>query len=107
MTYERFLEKIKQLRKSQGISLQTVANELGMANCQYSNIERGKCGFKVEDFLSVCKVLTVSPKHVFDEDMLKLGEYKAIIENLKKLPDRDCRIVKDLVMLMSLAFDDL
>ncbi len=107
MEYERFLEKIRQLRVEKRISCKKMGEALGISYAQYANIENGKSRLKVEDLFTVCKVLEVQPKFLFDDGSIKLKEYYAIIEGLKKLRNRDFRIIKDLIMLMSLNSDDL
>lgn len=107
MTYERFLERLRAIRKERGYSLRALGAKIGVTAPQLSYSERGKSGLKVEDFLALCEAMEIDPKDVFDEGIANLTEYSVTAGALKKLSEREFRLIKDLIMLMSLDTEDL
>ena len=87
--------------------MKKMGEALGVSYIQYGNIEAGRSGFKVQDLFSVCKALGVHPKHLFEGDMERVSEYGLLLEEIRRLPTREFKIAKDLVMLMNLSVDDL
>ena len=107
MEYKKFLQNLKQLREEKGISMKQMGARLGVSYIQYGNIEAGRSGFKVQDLFVVCKALKVHPKHLLEGNMARVSEYSLLFEEIRKLPEREFKIAKDLVMLMNLSVDDL
>ena len=62
--YVSLLQKIKELRRQQGFSLQDFGQMLGVSGQYVSMIERGKAPLKMDDYLLICKMLGVSPADV-------------------------------------------
>ncbi len=86
------------------MSLQELGAKIGVTGTQLSHLERGKSGLRVKEFLSICEALCIDPQEVFDEG---INEYSVTAGALRKLSEREFRIVKDLVTLLSLSTDDL
>jgi len=57
--------KIREIRKSKGISLESLALEAGIAYAQLSRIEHGKINTSVHQLYKICKVLKVDVFHSF------------------------------------------
>ena len=106
MEYQVLLQRLKKVRKSKGISQRKMAEELGVSAQQVSLLERGVAVLKMEDYLSMCKILKISPKELMNGEVSQ-EEYHNVAEKLWGLSERDFRIVKDLIILMGLSIEDL
>ena len=107
MTYEQFLENFKNARKQKGMSLQDLAKAVNLSSSYLSLMERGKNTMSVERFLKICDAMYIEPKIFFDENGQHFNEYTITASRLKALPEREFRVLKDLVMLLSLSNEDL
>ena len=103
MDYEQLLRQLKKIRQQKGISLRRLGEKLGVSGQYLSMVERGKVPLKVKDFFLLCSVLEVSPKDVIVEKK----EYQTVAERMQTLPERDFKIIKDLLLLMELSKEDL
>ena len=107
MTYERVLENLKKARKQRGVSYRELSNATGISTTYLSLIEKGKNVVSLEKILKICDALYIEPKTLFKENEQAFNEYTITADRLKALPEREFRIVKDLVMLLSLSNEDL
>jgi transcriptional regulator with XRE-family HTH domain len=57
---EEVLKKIKAARKERGLTLESMANELGMSDSNYRKIENNQTRLSLENFLKIAKELDVS-----------------------------------------------
>lgn len=106
MNYDEFLQDLRALRRSKGISQKEMGKKIGITGQMVSAIERGVIELKIRDYITMCEVLRISPKDLFDGDFSK-GEYRGVEVRLSNLSERDFRIIKDLMMLMELSKNDL
>ena len=60
MEYTVFLKKLKEMRKSKGISMREMGEILGLTKGQIWNIENGVTALRVQDYLKICKICSVS-----------------------------------------------
>ena len=106
MEYEKFLKKLKEERKRKGISLRELGEKLGVTGQYISMWENNRTSLKMKDYISVCKVLEISPADLLEDETTQ-KEYQTVEKQITKLAKRDLKIVKDLIMLMGLATEDL
>lgn len=60
------MENLKEIRRSSGLKVQKIADELKVSRKTYYNLENGKTPFKVEDLIILSKL--------FDVDIMRLVE---------------------------------
>ena len=60
--------KLLGVRKRLGLTQAEVAEEAGLSDRTYADIERGSVNMRLESFLRICKVLHISPDTVLAED---------------------------------------
>ena len=106
MTYESFLKNLTRAREQRGFSNRKLGEKAGFAIGHLWRIEKGMAGLTIEKFLRICNILEIEPSKFFEEDQ-DFGEYTITLDRLKSLSRRDYRLIKDLVMLMSLDEQDL
>lgn len=107
MTYEQLLNNLKKLRKQRGISLRELEKLVGISATYLSYIENGKNVLSMKKFLKICDALYIEPKKLFEEGERDFNEYTVTASRLRSLSEREFRVVKDLVMLLSLSAADL
>lgn len=106
MTYDEVIEELKRLRKERKLSLRKVGAGIGVTGQQMFAIEHRQTQLKLNDFLLYCKVLSINPKDILEKCRPK-GERYYVAQQLNDLSERDFRIIKDLILLMSLQTEDL
>lgn len=105
MEYTVFLKRLKEMRKSKGISMREMGEILGLTKGQIWNIENGVTALRVQDYLKICEILDVSPSALLLES--SQTDTEQILQSLPLLSQRDCRIVKDLIAFMSESCEKL
>ena len=99
MTYERFLEKLREIRKKRNISTEKLAERLGKTKQQYYMIESGRSSLRMRDYFLLCEELEISSTELlFEEEDKK--EYMLLKESISRLSARDAQIIKTLIILM-------
>lgn len=81
-------EKLKELRRAKGLSMNELAHYSGIAQSTLSAIEAGRSSPTVDTLIRVCRVLGVSPASLFeDEGVTDTGETLAgpLLDILKRL----------------------
>ncbi len=106
MKYEAFLQELRQAREKRGISLREMGFAMGLSAQKISLLETGYSPLKMRDYFMMCDIMKMSPRELIDGEIPQ-GEYRSVGERLRNLPERDFRIIKDLIMLMELKNDDL
>ena len=106
MEYERFLKKLKKERKKRGISLREAGVFLGVTGQYLSLWENNRAPLKMKDYFLLCELLEIAPKDLLEEDS-RIKECQGIADRIKRLSERDMKIIKDLIMLMELSKEDL
>ena len=106
MEYERILRVLKKTRKNKGITLRGLAPSVGVSPQTLCYIENNKVPLKMKEYLAICKALDVHPKELLVVSTIKEERWNTAIR-MELLQDRDYRIIKDLVMLMTLKEEDL
>ncbi|MDP2540884.1 hypothetical protein CSC81_14185 [Tenacibaculum discolor] len=59
------LEKIKKEREKEGLSQYEFGKKIGLSQNAYFKLETGKTRLDMYRFLTICKVLNISPKEFF------------------------------------------
>ena len=99
MVYVSLLQKIKEIRKRQGLSLQDLGEKLGVSGQYVSMIERGKAPLKMDDYFQICKILGVSAaKLLIDEEGKKASE--TLAEKIYALSERDFKLLTTMIELL-------
>src|SRR5690606_18352355 len=63
-----YIQNIKKIRETKGISQEYMAMELGISQSTYTKVERGEVNLYVDRLLKIAKVLDVGLSKIFDED---------------------------------------
>jgi transcriptional regulator with XRE-family HTH domain len=106
MEYTDFVKKLKETRIKKRVSQTDLAKALGRSPTYISFLEKGRTAIRIDDYLLICKALQVDPSALF-EDTERKGDFNYIKDKLANFSNRDFRIIKDLIMLMSLNQADL
>lgn len=106
MEYNEFLGKLKAIRIKNGFTQTDLAKAIGKSPTYINFLEKGRTAIRIDDFLLICKALQVDPSSLFENTERK-GDFNYIKDKLTNFSNRDFRIVKDLIMLMSLNQADL
>lgn len=106
MEYEKIVQAMKQVRKERGITISRLAKAIGISPQSLCYIENNKVPLKLKDYLSICNVLDVTPRELFVGSTIREDRFYTAIQ-LELLSERDYRLIKDLIMLMTLDKDDL
>ena len=101
-SYINIGEKIKWLRKAQGMTQAEFASELGVAPLHISNVERGKKRLSQSKLECVCKRFSVSLAELittdsFEDVDLKLELIDEIVKTLEWLELSQVRIIKAMI----------
>lgn len=89
--------RLAQLREKKGVSARDMSLSIGQNPGYINNIESGKSLPSLPSFLYICEYLNMSPKDFFDFDSENPTRLNAIIDNLKRLNDRQLAIIEALV----------
>ncbi len=85
------IENIKNIRRSKGISQESIAYDLGIDYSTYGKIERGQISLTVDRLEKVAKILQVSVEEIYkwdkkggskdnENEKIRLEYYKHILE---------------------------
>ncbi|WP_077611704.1 helix-turn-helix domain-containing protein [Clostridium sp. Marseille-P2415] len=92
-------ERLAQLRTQKGLSARDMSLSMGQADNYINNIENRKSMPSMQNFLSICEFLNVTPREFFDEDNSNPVLLNELISELKPLNG------KALENLLSLLLD--
>ena len=94
MNYEKFIrERITELRIKADLSEYQLSAELGRSHGYVNSITRGKAKPSLEQFLSICECLNVTPFDFFDDSQHMSAITRKIIDNLKDLSEADLHLL--------------
>lgn len=96
MEYFLFLQKLRLARLEKRLSLRALGKEIGYSGQQIWQFEKGRTAIKVEDFLSICKVLNLSPCDFF-ENIPNNDSHSKILQLLPRLSEPQCKLLIDLI----------
>ena len=97
---DTFKDRLVELRLKKNVSARDMSLSMGQNPGYINNIESGKALPSLTGFFYICEYLDITPQEFFDTDLEYPEQIRSIINDLKKLNERQLRnisaIVKDL-----------
>ncbi len=78
-------EKLRQIRKSKGLTLKDISDSTGLSSSFLSQVERGKCDITLASLCKIASTLDVALPSIFDDYEQPKAEYYHTVENQLKL----------------------
>lgn len=101
MEEKDFALRLATLRTKKGVSARDMSLSIGQNPGYINNIESGKSSPSLAGIFYICEYLGITPSEFFDIDVENPEKLKGIIEDLKKLKDKQldtiATLVKDLI----------
>ena len=101
MDEKEFSLRIATLRTKKGVSARDMSLSIGQNPGYINNIESGKSMPSLAGIFYICDYLKITPSELFDTDSQNPEKLINIIDNLKKLNDKQldtiATLVKDLI----------
>ena len=94
---ERFSKRLIQLRMQKGVSAREMSLSIGQNASYINNIETGKALPSMNGFFYICEYLDITPQEFFDTDLEYPEQIRSIINDLKKLNERQLRNISEIV----------
>lgn len=78
------------LRKKMGLTQAELAEQAGISDRTYADIERGTVNMRLETFLQICRALYVTPDEILmDEEEAECPRQEELFERLKTCPPKE------------------
>lgn len=97
MYEEDFPLRLAQLRNKKGVSARDMSLSIGQNHAYINNIESGKALPSMAIFFYICEYLNITPAEFFDTDSKNPVKLKNVIEDLKRLNDKQLDNIADIV----------
>ncbi len=101
MDEKDFSLRIATLRTKKGVSARDMSLSMGQNPGYINNIESGKSLPSLSGIFYICDYLNITPSELFDMDVENPEKLKGIIEDLKRLNDKQldtiATLIKDLI----------
>lgn len=101
MDEKDFSLRLAQLREKKGVSARDMSLSMGQNPGYINNIESGKSMPSLTGIFYICDYLGITPGEFFDMEVQNPTKLNEIIENLKRLDDRQldtiAMLIKDIV----------
>jgi transcriptional regulator with XRE-family HTH domain len=101
MNKQEFSERLSALRINKGVSARDMSLSIGQSPGYINNIENGINYPSMQAFFYICDYLNITPSELFDMDVKNPEKLKGIIEDLKRLNDKQldtiATLIKDLI----------
>ena len=97
MEREEFVKRLVQLRMNKGVSARDMSLSMGQNPGYINNIESGKALPSLTGFFYICEYLDITPQEFFDTDLEYPEQVRSIINDLKKLDERQLRNISEIV----------
>ena len=101
MDEKDFSLRIATLRTKKGVSARDMSITMGQNPGYINNIESGKSMPSLAGIFYICDYLNITPSELFDEEVENPEKLKGIIQDLRKLNDKQLdtisALVKDLI----------
>ena len=114
MKYSELLIRLRAERLTRKISIKKMAEGLGLSACSVCNMEKGKTPITLEKYLKMCEIMNVDVCTIFRNNECSLPnspyrekELEYMKVKMRCLEERDFRILKDLLLLMTTEKEDL
>lgn len=92
-----FALRLTKLRERKGVSARDMSLSIGQNPGYINNIETCKAKPSLDGLFYICEYLGVTPSEFFDTDSTNPSRLNAIIENMKKLNDKQLEIIASLI----------
>lgn len=89
--------RLAQLRNKKGVSARDMSLSIGQNHAYINNIESGKALPSMTIFFYICEYLNLTPAEFFDMDSKNPMKLQGLIEDLKKLDDKQLDNIADIV----------
>ena len=97
MFEDSFPLRLAQLRNKKGVSARDMSLSIGQNHAYINNIESGKALPSMTIFFYICEYLTITPAEFFDIDSKNPIKLQGLIEDLKKLDDKQLDSISEIV----------
>lgn len=97
MYEDEFPLRLAQLRNKKGVSARDMSLSIGQNHAYINNIESGKALPSMAIFFYICEYLNITPADFFDLDSKNPEKLQSLIENLKKLNDKQLESIAEIV----------
>ena len=97
MDEKDFSLRIATLRTKKGVSARDMSLTMGQNPGYINNIESGKSMPSLAGIFYICDYLQITPSELFDVDVENPEKLKSIIQDLRKLNDKQLDIISALV----------
>lgn len=97
MYEDDFPLRLAQLRNKKGVSARDMSLSIGQNHAYINNIESGKALPSMNTFFYICEYLNITPAEFFDLDSKNPEKLQSLIEDLKKLDDKQLNSIAEIV----------
>ena len=97
MYEDEFPLRLAQLRNKKGVSARDMSLSIGQNHAYINNIESGKALPSMALFFYICDYLNITPAEFFDLDSKNPEKLQSLIEDLKKLNDKQLESIAEIV----------
>lgn len=97
MDEKDFSLRLAQLREKRGVSARDMSLSMGQNPGYINNIESGKSMPSLTGIFYICDYLGITPSEFFDMEVQNPTKLNEIIENLKRLDDRQLDTISMLI----------
>ena len=97
MDEKDFSLRLAQLREKKGVSARDMSLSMGQNPGYINNIESGKSMPSLAGIFYICEYLGITPSEFFDVDSHNPHKLKQIMDNLKRLDDRQLDTISVLI----------
>lgn len=97
MDEKDFSLRLAQLREKKGVSARDMSLSIGQNPGYINNIESGKSMPSLTGIFYICEYLNITPSELFDLDSENPAKLRGIIDNLKRLDDRQLDTIANLI----------
>ncbi len=97
MYEDSFPLRLAQLRNKKGVSARDMSLSIGQNHAYINNIESGKALPSMTIFFYICEYLNITPAEFFDIDSRNPVKLQGLIEDLKKLDDKQLDSISEIV----------
>ena len=94
---DTFKDRLVELRLKKNVSARDMSLSMGQNPGYIYNIESGKALPSLTGFFYICEYLDITPQEFFDTDLEYPEQIRSIINDLKKLDERQLRNISEIV----------
>ncbi len=94
---DTFKDRLVELRLKKNVSARDMSLSMGQNPGYINNIESGKALPSLTGFFYICEYLDITPQEFFDTDLEYPEQIRSIINDMKKLDERQLRNISEIV----------